>query len=286
MASDGKIPSKTLISIDRAVDVWEIVDISANSTNKTTVNNALGITGNPVGDTDTQSLTNKTLTSPTVSGPTFSGTLIGTYTIGGTPTFPATVVITSGNQSIAGTKTFSALVATAPTITNASITADAYTGFSNANTGTIFGISVTSSKIPGASLANSSVTANQLATGAQRVFVATSETTASTSFVDLATVQSITVTIGVNGLLLVGYGAQFSNSGANSSEVAIALSGTNTYAASVNDEIYMTGTAQDHKGMTRMFTGLSTGSTVVTLKFQVSAGTGTFLRRELWAIPL
>lgn len=33
-------------------------------------------------------LTNKTLTAPTISAPVFSGTITGTYTIGGTPTFP------------------------------------------------------------------------------------------------------------------------------------------------------------------------------------------------------
>lgn len=48
----------------------------------------------------TQTLTAKTLTSPTISGPTFSGTLIGTYTIGGTPTFPAAVTQNTATQTL------------------------------------------------------------------------------------------------------------------------------------------------------------------------------------------
>lgn len=48
-----------------------------------------------VGTTDTQTLTNKTLTAPVLGG-----TLTGTYTLGGTPTFPSTVVSTTGAQTL------------------------------------------------------------------------------------------------------------------------------------------------------------------------------------------
>ena len=50
-----------------------------------------------VGRATTDTLTNKTLTSPTISGPTLSGTVLGTYTLGGTPTIAGTAV--SGNIS-------------------------------------------------------------------------------------------------------------------------------------------------------------------------------------------
>lgn len=43
----------------------------------------------------TQTLTNKTLTAPVLSG-----TVTGTYTLGGTPTFPATVVLTTAIQTL------------------------------------------------------------------------------------------------------------------------------------------------------------------------------------------
>ncbi len=42
-----------------------------------------------------QTLTNKTITSPVLSG-----TITGTYTFGGTPTFPSTVVTTTGTQTL------------------------------------------------------------------------------------------------------------------------------------------------------------------------------------------
>lgn len=48
-----------------------------------------------VGRATTDTLTNKTLTAPVLSG-----TVTGTYTLGGTPTFPSTVVTTTGTQTL------------------------------------------------------------------------------------------------------------------------------------------------------------------------------------------
>lgn len=62
----------------------------------------LGPTVNVVGDTTTQTLTNKTLTSPTINGGTFNSTIAGSPAFSGTPTFTNTVI--SGN--IAGSPTF------------------------------------------------------------------------------------------------------------------------------------------------------------------------------------
>lgn len=50
-----------------------------------------------VGRDTTDTLTNKTLTAPVIGG-----TVTGTYTIGGTPTFPSTVVLTTGTQTLTG----------------------------------------------------------------------------------------------------------------------------------------------------------------------------------------
>lgn len=144
---------------DRTNDLLYVVNAGVQY--KSTPNNLLGISGNPVGDTDSQTLTNKTLTSPTISNPTLSGTLSGTYIIGGTPTFPASVVTLTGSQTLTN-KVLTSPTISAPTITNASITADAVTGFTSANNGTIYGISVTSGVITSAAVGSSSIV-----TGAQ-----------------------------------------------------------------------------------------------------------------------
>lgn len=54
-----------------------------------------------------QTLTNKTLTAPVLSG-----TVTGTYTLGGTPTFPATVVMTTGAQTLASKTLTSPIIST------------------------------------------------------------------------------------------------------------------------------------------------------------------------------
>lgn len=154
----------TAVSIDGVQDILPIYTNSATATQGINRNTLLGLASAPVGLTDTQTLTNKVLTTPTINGATLSGTLSGTYTIGGTPTFPNTVVSTTGSQTLTNK------VLTSPTITNASLTADAITGFSSANTGSIYGISVTSgtinsAAITSASIADSLITPRMLLTG-------------------------------------------------------------------------------------------------------------------------
>ena len=105
-------------SVDGVNDLIPIFDYSGTSANSVSRNNFLNIASQPVGLSDFQTLTNKTLTSPTVSSPTFSGTLAGTYTIGGTPTFPSSVVQLSATQTLTS-KTLTSPTITSPTITNA-----------------------------------------------------------------------------------------------------------------------------------------------------------------------
>lgn len=141
----------------------------------------------------------------------------------------------------------------------------------------------------GTGIGNATITASKLATGAGTSNVTTSETTTSTSYVGLTTPQTVTVTVGANGLLLVGFGAQMSNSGANFSSASVALSGANTVAAADDWRILQsaaTGASAVGVGRTWLFTGLTPGSTTVTLQFKVAATTGTFANRNVWALPL
>jgi hypothetical protein len=278
---------------DRANDyvyVW-----NGSTPYRSSVNNELGITGTPVGTTDSQTLTNKTFTGPTITAPVLSGTITGTYTLGGTPTFPASVVTLTGSQTLTN-KILTSPTISSPTITNASITADSISGFTTANTGTIYGIPVTLGKLSGASIANSTVGPNQLATTAQNASVVTSETTTSTTYADLTTTtDSVSVTIGVNGLAFVSLQSFAANTTANAkSYVSLVASGANTLAASdaigMEVQAYAAG-AEIQMGTSFMLSGLTPGVTVFKMKYRVDtggsgAGTGTFKNRRISVIPL
>jgi hypothetical protein len=155
----------TAASIDAVNDFIAIDTASITTTQKINRNVFLGISSQPVGLTDAQTLTNKVLTSPTISGPTFSGTLIGTYTIGGTPTFPSSVVTLTSMQTLTN-KTLTSPTITSPTITNATISADAVTGFTTSTNGTVYGMSVTSGVLASAAIAGAVNTA-AIASGIQ-----------------------------------------------------------------------------------------------------------------------
>ncbi len=141
-------------------------------------------------------------------------------------------------------------------------------------------------------LANQSVTSNKLSTGAQYATVATSQTTTSASYTDLATVGPIcTVTIGVNGMAWVQMSADAQNNTANSySVIAFDISGATTRAPAPPYESFY----QHYSSNTEiklsygvLVTGLTPGITTFTLKYKiVTASTSTFQARELSVLPL
>lgn len=153
----------TANTIDPVQDILPIYTASATATQGINRNTFLGLGSAPAGLTDTQTLTNKTLTSPTISSPVLSGTITGTYTIGGTPTFPSSVVTLTGTQTLTN-KTLTSPTINSPSITNATISADTVTGYTVSTSGTIYGIPITTSTIPGTSIASATITSTQIAT--------------------------------------------------------------------------------------------------------------------------
>lgn len=215
-------------AIDIANDlvmVWK----NANSTlYKATPNQLANLTSQWVGTTDTQALTNKTLTAPAISAPTLSGTVTGTYTLGGTPTFPAAVVTLTGSQTLTN-KILTSPTINSPTITNATISADALTGFSTSNIGTLYGVSFNAGTISGT--ANNWVTASMLATNAITLGYVqiTSTVTLTTPTSDTqVTGMTITVTIPAGGrrVKITAYTTDFHSSTANSTSVLSIWDGT------------------------------------------------------------
>jgi hypothetical protein len=113
--------------------------------------------------------------------------------------------------------------------------------------------------------------------------VATSQTTTSTSFVDLATVgPAVTVTVGASGEVELRLASRMANSTANADcYVGVAISGASTVAAT---SLLIGGGAAGKLlrfGAATIITGLTPGATTFTMKYAVSAGTGTFETREL-----
>ena len=156
-------------SIDPIQDLLPLYQNSTVSTVSINRNTYLGITGNPVGTTDAQTLTNKTLTSPTVNtptinSPTLSGTVSGTYTLGGTPTFPSTVVLTTASQTLTN-KTL-----TAPTINNPTVTG-ATLNSSTINTSTINSPSIVSPTITSGATVTGGLTVDTLTLGTNQASV-------------------------------------------------------------------------------------------------------------------
>lgn len=129
---------------------------------------------------------------------------------------------------------------------------------------------------------------NALVNGLATAAVATSETTASTSYVDLTTTtDTVTVTIGDSGMALVLLQTLSSNTG-GTNYAGFAISGASTVAASDAYAIVHSGHAsgvQTQTGSTFLVTGLTAGSTTFKMKYRASAGTSTFANRRIAVIP-
>jgi hypothetical protein len=130
---------------------------------------------------------------------------------------------------------------------------------------------------------------NALVNGAATAVVNTLENTTATTFTDLATTtDTVTVTVGQSGLVIVLLQATLYGNGTSYNYVSVALSGANTQAAaSTVGLVYASPAANVLAQMGDCFAlpGLSPGSTTFKLKYQVQGGTGTFGNRRITVIP-
>ena len=119
--------------------------------------------------------------------------------------------------------------------------------------------------------------------------VATSQSTSSTSYTNLATVgPTVTVTTGTQAVAL--FHASIASDTTNSSAIAsVAVSGSSSVAANDAYALIADGITAANSfdfGTFHFFTGLTAGSNTFTMQYKVGSNTGTFQRRELLVIPL
>jgi hypothetical protein len=116
------------------------------------------------------------------------------------------------------------------------------------------------------------------------------QSTSSTTYVDLATVTSVTVTTGTSALCIWHAGA--ANASANAGVfVSVAVSGATTVAASDTIANYLQTPSSSlgiyfpiHSG--HIFTGLTAGSNTFTIKYRTGSGTATFDTRGIQVVAL
>ena len=120
--------------------------------------------------------------------------------------------------------------------------------------------------------------------------VATSQTTASTSYADLATVgPSVSVVTGTSAIVTVE--ALITNSAAATNYAGYAVTGASAVAgADATAAVVVTSAANVPNltvSSTKIITTLTAGTNTFTMKYRVTAGTGTFVNRSITvqAIP-
>jgi len=118
--------------------------------------------------------------------------------------------------------------------------------------------------------------------------VATSQTTTSTSFTDLATSgPSVTVTTGTKALIIVSSQLRQSSAG-NIALMSYAVSGASTVSANDNNSLTQESVSSNSviRASSASVVTLTAGSNTFTAKYRVNAGTGTFVNRSIIVINL
>lgn len=119
--------------------------------------------------------------------------------------------------------------------------------------------------------------------------VNTSQSTASTSYVDLAT-PGPSLSVATGTIAIVSFAASQANNTLNSACLcSVAVSGASSVAASDDWCILSDGVQAGNfvrYGMTHVFTGLTPGTNIFTMKYRAGSNTASFQAREISIIPL
>ena len=149
--------------------------------------------------------------------------------------------------------------------------------------GTTGQVLTVSGGVPSWATASSGAPANASAT------VATTQTTTSATYTDLATSgPAVTITTGTKALVVVTARANISVSGGENCFFSYAVSGATTIAATDAvgaQESFAQNTNGRYSAVSRLAT-LTAGSNTFTMKYRRSAGTGEFSDREIIVIDL
>lgn len=113
--------------------------------------------------------------------------------------------------------------------------------------------------------------------------IATSETTTSTLYTDLAT-RGPRVLLVTGTRVLVILTCNIVNSGANFSNMSVAVSGATTTAAADANTFFLKGTNLLLASRLVLLT-VTSGNNTFTAKYRVTGGTGTFSTRSIIVIP-
>jgi hypothetical protein len=116
--------------------------------------------------------------------------------------------------------------------------------------------------------------------------VAASETTASTSYTDLATPgPAVTTTTGNRAMVFIRCAME--NTGTGASFMTVEVSGASSIAASDTLAININGLAASRwrLGSMYMISSLTAGSNTFTAKYKAGSGTGTWLNRQVAVLP-